>query len=93
MERMLTMSPKNFNSAMLRTPDGDLSDAARLAGEEPSAYSYLEAGDMLLRAQLDCFDPDLPKGRQVFDIKTRATVAVCADKRLWKSLSICCCNQ
>lgn len=38
------------------------------------AYAYCRYGDLLLRSQIDCKHPYLP--RKVFDLKTRATVAV-----------------
>lgn len=47
------------------------------------AYSYMVAGKMLMRSQIDCHDARLPRGG-TFDIKTRATLPVRMDMENWK---------
>lgn len=41
-------------------------------------HHYSECGPLLMRSQLDCYDPRLP-GTGVFDIKTRATLPIRMD--------------
>lgn len=45
--------------------------------KESETYSYLLSSKFLLRSQLDCHDPRLPK--KYFDLKTRATLPVRMD--------------
>jgi len=65
---MLTCEPEEFEREFLRTgnPSGKYKD-------NPEAYHYLKAGNLLLRAQLDCHDPNLSGQHKSFDLKTRAT--------------------
>ncbi|KAI9190276.1 hypothetical protein H9P43_001709 [Blastocladiella emersonii ATCC 22665] len=72
MERMLTTTRDEFASQHLIKNVGAAKPAQSSVPEE--AYAYGRAGGMLLRAQLDCYDPRLP--RKTFDLKTRATLAV-----------------
>lgn len=72
LERFLTLPPREYNRYRL-------SHANRITSEEEAsrsnAYNYTAAGSILMRSQLDAYDPRLP-GTGVFDVKTRAVVSV-----------------
>ena len=70
MERLLTESKENFRKMLKNSGERPLSN-----GED--AYTYTAAGKLLLRSQLDCHDPRLPK--QTFDLKTRAVLPIRMD--------------
>lgn len=70
MERLLTEPKDNF-ARMLKSS----SEAPQVRPSE--AYSYMAVGNVLLRSQLDCQDPRLPK--RTFDLKTRAALPVRMD--------------
>lgn len=67
LEKLLTTEKKDF----VRMCKGAQQPHQPLS---TGAFFHTFAGDLLLRSQLDCHDPRLP--RQTFDIKTRATLAV-----------------
>lgn len=86
MERMLTMTGPEFREKMLlkngettKEPRGnegymDASASEARARDHPAQfYHYSQAESFLLRAQIDCRDPDTG---HVFDLKTRAVAAV-----------------
>ncbi|KAK9767051.1 hypothetical protein K7432_003445 [Basidiobolus ranarum] len=81
MEKMLTLPPNEFanfhkeNSWKIK----DLKST-------PEPYHYAKVEDFLLRAQLDCQDPRLPK--QTFDLKTRAAMPIRLDKYNYLNNSI-----
>lgn len=80
LERMLTMTEEEYRRTILREPGLSPAAAPEAGGEAAQAgeiYSYMKVGDMCLRSQLDCYDPNLPGG--IFEIKTRATAAVRID--------------
>lgn len=65
LEKMLTLEPHQFEKLLkVNKPD------AHTTAEE---YNYLKVGDCLLRAQLDCYDPQLHK---IFDVKSRAISSI-----------------
>ena len=71
MEKLLTLDTKDFERYRKSNPD-------RVTPEEsndPEAYHYCTMGDILMRSQLDAYDPRLP-GTGMFDLKTRAVVSV-----------------
>jgi hypothetical protein len=70
LERMLTMEEETFEAALVR---GEPDAVATLQDDE---YHYTAMGDLLMRSQLDCYDPGLGG---TFDLKTRATTAVRCD--------------
>jgi hypothetical protein len=70
MEKLLTHSKTDFESMLKGTLKPFLSKA-----EE--TYNYLQTSNFLLRSQLDCHDPRLPK--KSFDLKTRATLPIRMD--------------
>eukprot|EP00741_Cyanophora_paradoxa_P013755 tig00020710_g13278.t1 len=95
MERFLTMSAEEFREKLLlqpgRAPYSGPLDPDLL---QPQSFSYLRAGDMLLRSQvqaggwdgagrdgirIDCHDPSLPGESHTFDLKSRATVPIRQD--------------
>ena len=73
----------NVNSESLSQPCQPLSFPKDVLGGDPKqnndgpedlSYHYSEIYGFLLRAQLDCINPDLP--RKTFDLKTRAVSAL-----------------
>ncbi|KAJ1340853.1 hypothetical protein BSLG_004555 [Batrachochytrium salamandrivorans] len=68
LESMLCEDKKDFK----RFFNND--DSSSDVGIASSKYGYSSAEDMVLRAQFDCHHPSLPN--KVFDIKTRATMAI-----------------
>ncbi|TFB04535.1 mRNA degradation protein pet127 [Trichoderma ghanense] len=76
MEKLLTL-PKNDFEKYRRTKSHELSDEERNAQD---SFHYTTLGDFMMRSQLDAYDPRLP-GSGMFDLKTRAVVAVRMDVR------------
>ncbi|KAJ3296782.1 hypothetical protein HK104_001198 [Borealophlyctis nickersoniae] len=72
MEKMLTADPTEFDKFTKANAD-KLDEESR--GDD--SYHYAKAGGFLLRAQLDCQHPNLPK--KSFDLKTRAALAIRMD--------------
>lgn len=75
LEKFLTHSRRDF----LRLTR--FVDDSAVVGKEPrrEAYRYAKSDKFALRSQLDCFDSRLP-GTGVFDIKTRAVMAIRHDQ-------------
>lgn len=72
MEKMLTLPPSEFS----RLRKENSADAPT---EKPrESYHYSKLGNLLMRSQLDCYDPRLP-GNGTFDLKTRAVLPVRLD--------------
>ena len=74
MEKLLTLNTEGFERYRKSNPD-QLSQKERI---EPEAFHYSTMGDFLMRSQLDAHDPRLP-GTGMFDLKTRAVVAIRMD--------------
>ncbi|MCJ1378796.1 hypothetical protein MMC17_001895 [Xylographa soralifera] len=74
MEKLLTLNTDDFERYRKSNPD-QLSQEERI---EPEAFHYSTMGDFLMRSQLDAHDPRLP-GTGMFDLKTRAVVAIRMD--------------
>lgn len=74
MEKMLTATPEEYSKYM-RINSWKLSEAERTA---PEAYHYASTSKMMMRSQLDCHDPRLP--RKTFDLKTRASIGIRNDR-------------
>ncbi|KAJ3103728.1 hypothetical protein HDU97_009902 [Phlyctochytrium planicorne] len=75
MEKMVTMPIAEFEKLLKNAPP--------LTGPlEPDAYVYAKVEKFLLRSQLDCMHPSLPK--QSFDLKTRATLPIRMDPENFK---------
>ena len=72
MERAATLEEDEFRRLFVRQGEGLPSAAAAEASAGTEAYNYLHAGSFVLRSQLDAQDRDAG----IFDLKTRATVAV-----------------
>ncbi|KAJ3413153.1 hypothetical protein HDV05_008356, partial [Chytridiales sp. JEL 0842] len=70
MEKMLTLPPDQFKLYQKNSTKPP-------PASHPEAYNFALAEKFLLRSQLDCHDPRLPK--QTFDLKTRATIAIRMD--------------
>ncbi|OCF32817.1 hypothetical protein I316_05453 [Kwoniella heveanensis BCC8398] len=77
LEKMLTSeSSSDFKRFLTSSPESAVSEAERT---EKEAYRYQQMGSLLMRSQLDCYDPRLP-GSGVFDIKTRAALPIRYDR-------------
>lgn len=77
METMLVSTPEEFEKHS-RLHSWRLTEEDRKSME---AYHFTQAGNLMMRSQLDCQDPRLP--RRTFDLKTRAVVAVRKDRANW----------
>lgn len=76
MEKLLTL-PKDDFEKYRRTRSHQLSEEERNAQD---SFHYSTLGDFMMRSQLDAHDSRLP-GTGMFDLKTRAVVAVRMDVR------------
>ena len=74
MEKMLTLPPEQMEK-FRKDASHTLEPHER---GQPEAYHYTKSGTILMRSQLDCNDARLP-GTGVFDLKTRACIAVRMD--------------
>ncbi|OLL24260.1 mRNA degradation protein pet127, mitochondrial [Neolecta irregularis DAH-3] len=74
MEKMLTVAPSVLEKYR-KTNSHTLTPSER---NEREVYHFSTCGDILMRSQLDCYDPRLP-GSGIFDLKTRAVIAVRMD--------------
>ncbi|ETS02997.1 Pet127-domain-containing protein, partial [Trichoderma reesei RUT C-30] len=74
MEKLLTLPRDDFEKYR-RSKSHQLSDEERNAQD---SFHYTTLGDFMMRSQLDAYDPRLP-GSGMFDLKTRAVVAVRMD--------------
>ncbi|CEH16591.1 UNCHARACTERIZED [Ceraceosorus bombacis] len=77
LEKLLT-SPPDVYEKHLRINSDKLSPEER---NRPESYHYARSGGIVMRSQLDCMDPRLP--RRTFDLKTRAVHAVRLDRANW----------
>ena len=68
MEKLLTLNTKDYENYRK-------SNQSPSAKHGPESFHYTTMGDFLMRSQLDAYDPRLP-GTGMFDLKTRAVVAV-----------------
>ncbi|KIO20774.1 hypothetical protein M407DRAFT_29620 [Tulasnella calospora MUT 4182] len=78
LEKFLTLRPKIFNT-LLKQATGNINPDDRAQVPKEEAYQYSTSRNFVMRSQLDCVDKRLP-GTGVFDIKTRATLAVRHDR-------------
>ncbi|KAL8823863.1 MAG: hypothetical protein Q9191_005488 [Dirinaria sp. TL-2023a] len=79
MEKLLTLSKDDFEKYRKSNP-------AQVSPEErnaPESYHYSTVGNFLMRSQLDAHDSRLP-GTGMFDLKTRAVVAVRMDAQQYE---------
>ncbi|KAL6879085.1 PET127-like protein [Trichoderma novae-zelandiae] len=76
MEKLLTLPKEEFEKYR-RTRSHQLSEEERNAQD---SFHYTTLGDFMMRSQLDAYDHRLP-GSGMFDLKTRAVVAVRMDVR------------
>ncbi|KAJ3046269.1 hypothetical protein HDV00_000082 [Rhizophlyctis rosea] len=75
MERMLVESPEEFHKLTKAYEAENAQECSLSADETPEeCYHYARIGSFLMRAQIDCHHPDLPK--KTFDLKTRSTIAI-----------------
>ncbi|KAI8140506.1 mitochondrial protein Pet127-domain-containing protein [Fennellomyces sp. T-0311] len=78
MEKVLTLEPAEYER-YLKDADSPVPEVER---NQPEAYAFGKIGHLLLRSQLDCQHPGLP--RKTFDLKTRAAVPVRLDMQNYK---------
>lgn len=71
MEKLLTLDREDFERYRKSNPD----QVSQEESNAPEAYHYSTMGDLLMRSQLDAYDPRLP-GSGMFDLKTRAVVSI-----------------
>ncbi|KAJ1020099.1 hypothetical protein NDA16_004379 [Ustilago loliicola] len=74
MEKMLTATPEEYAKYM-RINSWQLTEEEKT---KPEAYHYASTSKMMMRSQLDCHDPRLP--RKTFDLKTRASIGIRNDR-------------
>ncbi|KAF9454738.1 Pet127-domain-containing protein [Macrolepiota fuliginosa MF-IS2] len=74
LEKFLTVPKEEFETYKRSNVDGPLPEKKTMR----EAFRFAKARNFLLRSQLDCHDPRLP-GTGVFDIKTRACMAIRLD--------------
>ncbi|KAI8644545.1 mitochondrial protein Pet127-domain-containing protein, partial [Parasitella parasitica] len=84
MEKVLTSEPDEFEKC-LKENSSQLTEEEKNQAE---SYAYGECGKFLLRSQLDCYDPKLPRG--TFDLKTRAVMPVRLDIQNYAASSAFC---
>jgi hypothetical protein len=79
LERFLTESPENFSKMLLKNKNESNSgfEEDLMTQDGGGVFHYTQCGEMLLRSQIDCMDPRLP--RRTFDLKTRATMPIRLD--------------
>ncbi|KAG8936249.1 hypothetical protein FRC02_003541 [Tulasnella sp. 418] len=82
MERQLTL-PSDVFGKLIRTSSADTSPIDLPTDD---SYQYSKTDQFILRSQLDCVDSRLP-GTGVFDIKTRACVAIRLDRLNYEAAS------
>lgn len=76
LEKRLTMEKNEFAQLLKGASRPNLQD-------DLDGYAHSLVGDILIRSQLDCYDPRLP--RKSFDLKTRATLPIRMDVANYKS--------
>lgn len=76
LEKRLTMEKNEFNQLLKGATQPNLQD-------DLDGYAHSLVGDILIRSQLDCYDPRLP--RKSFDLKTRATLPIRMDVANYKT--------
>ena len=77
MEKLLTL-PKHKYEEFRRTGKTGTGEADNTSVDpevDPEAYSFCQQGNVLMRSQLDAYDPQLP-GTGLFDLKSRAVVSI-----------------
>ncbi|KAG8759509.1 hypothetical protein FRC14_005797 [Serendipita sp. 396] len=71
LEKFITHSPSDFDFLRRDSPIPDNIEELK----RPETYRYSKSDNFIMRSQLDAHDPRLP-GSGVFDIKSRAVVAI-----------------
>ncbi|OCL10807.1 Pet127-domain-containing protein [Glonium stellatum] len=82
MEKLLTNSTDEFERYRKSNPE----EAPREDDSAPKSFHYSKQGNVLMRSQLDAYDPRLP-GTGIFDLKTRAVVSVRMDSAEYEQRS------
>lgn len=70
LEKLLTTERSEFERYRRSSPE-----QAPAEGDSSRCYHYSRQGNLLMRSQLDAYDPRLP-GTGIFDLKTRAVVSI-----------------
>lgn len=75
MERMLTTPPQEFKRKFVLSGSGSDADSEVIgpSGTEEQFFHYSRISNFVLRAQIDCRNPDTG---EVFDVKTRAVAPI-----------------
>ncbi|KAI3652783.1 hypothetical protein MP228_002208 [Amoeboaphelidium protococcarum] len=73
LENFFTLSKEDYGKFLVKNKS-KVADATTGQSDDNGAYAYCNYKGLLLRSQIDCMNPHLP--RKVFDIKTRASVAI-----------------
>ena len=71
MEKLLTLSTPEFE----RYRKGSTNPITQAEKDAPESFEYTSTGNILMRSQLDAYDPRLP-GTGMFDLKTRAVLPI-----------------
>lgn len=79
MEKQLTLPESEFRKHLIGNSDELVRQRVQ---DKPEAFHFAAASKFMLRAQIDCYDPRLPKG--TFDLKTRADLAIRMDQENYK---------
>lgn len=75
---MLTLEPAGYER-YLKENSFQITEQEK---NQPESFAYGKFGQFLLRSQLDCHDPRLPRG--TFDLKTRAAMPIRLDIQNYK---------
>lgn len=81
LEKLLTLPTSDYERYRKSHPDG----VPQEMKEAPEAYHYSTLANFLMRSQLDAYDSRLP-GSGMFDLKTRAVVAVRMDAENYEKM-------
>ena len=77
LENKLTCSESQFQDMLKKSKNPIKAPEFSNAG-----FNYCQAGKLLIRSQIDCWDPRLPN--KTFDLKTRATLPIRMDVQNYK---------
>jgi hypothetical protein len=95
LERYLTLPPDSF-AKFLKTSESLVNDSPEkeayryskvclLCVNNPVRLNSVQSSKFIMRSQLDCYDHRLP-GTGVFDLKTRACIAIRRDRLNWEAI-------
>lgn len=79
LEKLLTVDKSEFELYRRSTPE-----KAPAEDNSSRCYHYSKQGNVMMRSQLDAYDPRLP-GTGIFDLKTRAVVSIRMNHREYEA--------